>query len=288
MMTGSPILTDEQFNGAASQTTSVRGGAIVAPDQMPHTSTIGSATIASSGTVGAGRVMTIGGTVSATFLMLMALIAGAWFGWQRVVETVTRDRLGQVQVNADLPAAWMFGSILLGFVLVIATSVKPTLSPYLAIPYAIAEGVFVGIISHVYDARFSGIVMQAVLATAGVFVAMLLLHNNGVLRATPKFTKVVITATMGIAAMYLVGFVASLFGADLRFWSSPSPLGILVSVGIVVIAALNLIIDFDVIERGVAACAPSYMNWFGAIGVVVTLVWLYLEVLRLIAKLDSR
>ena len=127
--------------------------------------------------------------------------------------------------------------------------------------------------------------VQAILATLGVFLVMLFLYATRIVKVTPRFALMVIAATGGIFLMYMVGFVASIFGADLMFWNSPSPLGIGISVVIVIVAALNLALDFDFIERAVKAGAPGYLEWTAALGVTITIVWLYLEMLRLLALL---
>lgn len=235
-----------------------------------------------------GRTMSIGGVASATGVMFIFLLAAGWFGWGRVVETFAVNDAGQRVATTTFPTGWVLGSILVGFALVIACSFKPPLARFLAIPYSIAQGVALGAISHVYDFQSRGIALQAVLATAGVFLAMLVLYGLRILRATPKLVKGVVAATFGIMAMYAVGMIASLFGADLRFWESTSLLSIGISLLIVGVAAFNLILDFDFIERGSKEGLPANMDWFAALGLVVTLVWLYLEMLRLLSKLQRR
>lgn len=234
------------------------------------------------------KVMTYGGVTSATGGLLLLLVVAGVFGWTRVTETISTDVFGRELVSIQAPMGLLIGSVLVALVLVLIASFKPPTARFLAPLYAIAEGVAVGIISRLYDARTEGVVVQAVLATAAVFAIMLVLYGLRVLRATPRFTKGVIAATFGVMAVYLVGFVASAFGADLRFWNEPTPLGIAVSVVVVIIASLNLILDFDFIERGVTNRLPKHMEWFAALGLVVTLVWLYLELLRLLSKLQQR
>lgn len=232
------------------------------------------------------KTMTMAGVASASGVMFVFLGIAAVFGWSRVGETVTRNEFGERVVANSFPTGWVLGSILVGFALVMVCTFRPTLARYLAIPYALAEGVAVGAISHAYDIRTDGVVVQALLATAGVFLVMLVLYGLRILRATPRFVKGVVAATFGIMAVYGVGLIASLFGANLRFWDSASPLGILISLVIVAVAAFNLILDFDFIERGVAQRLPAHMEWFAALGLVVTIVWLYLELLRLLSKLQ--
>jgi uncharacterized YccA/Bax inhibitor family protein len=232
------------------------------------------------------RSMSYGGVTSAAGLMLVVLAIGGWFGWQTVTETTGLDVNGQTVTTASITSpGWLIGGLIVGLGLAFLTAFKPHLAPFTSLPYAIAEGVVVGCISALYNARFEGIVLQAILATMGVFLVMITLYGLRILRATPRFVKGVIGATFGILLMYVAGFVASLFGVDMDFWNSPSPLGIGISVVIVIVAALNLIIDFDVIERGVNERWPARMDWYGAFALIVTLVWLYLEMLRLLAKL---
>ena len=238
---------------------------------------------------GATRTMTYGGVTSATGALLLLVIVGGIFGWTQVTETsLGIDQTGKEVFSTNLPAGLFFGSMILGFVLAIGASFKPNLARFLAPAYALVQGVFVGMISRMYDARFDGIVVQAVLATVAVFAVMLVLYGMRILRATPRFTKGVIAATFGIMAVYMVGFIASLFGANMRFWNEPSPLGIGISIVIVIVASLNLILDFDFIEKGVKNGLPKQMEWFAAFGLVVTLVWLYLEMLRLLSLLQQR
>jgi len=233
--------------------------------------------------------MTYGGVTSATGALLLLVIVGGIFGWTQVTETrLGIDQTGKEVFSTNLPAGLFFGSMILGFVLAIGASFKPNLARFLAPAYALVQGVFVGMISRMYDARFDGIVVQAVLATVAVFAVMLVLYGMRILRATPRFTKGVIAATFGIMAVYMVGFIASLFGANMRFWNEPSPLGIGISIVIVIVASLNLILDFDFIEKGVKNGLPKQMEWFAAFGLVVTLVWLYLEMLRLLSLLQQR
>ena len=139
-----------------------------------------------------------------------------------------------------------------------------------------------------YNAQFAGLPLQAVGLTFCVFMAMLIAYQMRLVRATEKFRLGVMAATGGIMLMYLVSFVLQFFGIPMNFLHNSSPMSILISVGIVVVAALNLVLDFDFIERGVEHGAPKYMEWYGAFGLIVTLVWLYLEILRLLSKLQGR
>jgi uncharacterized YccA/Bax inhibitor family protein len=240
--------------------------------------------------VESGRSMTYGGVTSAAGVMLIVLGIGAWFGWQLISQTVTGvDSKGRDIVSVTWHSlGWMMLALFGGLGLAFLTIFKPHLARFTATPYALAEGVVVGCISHAFNIQWNGIALQAVLCTMGVFLVMLVLYGLRILRATPRFVKGLIASMVGILAMYMVGFVASLFGTNLAFWNQPSALGIGVSVVIVIVASLNLILNFDLIERGVTQRWPAAMDWYGAFGLIVTLVWLYLEMLRLLALLRQR
>jgi len=221
-----------------------------------------------------GPGMTVGGTAGkALILILLALATTAW-SW----DFATRGN-----PTAAYPLA--IGSALLGLGLAIGVGFRPNLAPMLAPVYALVEGVFLGVISSILEARYPGIAFQAVLLTFAVTAAMLGLYQARVIRATPAFVRGVIGCTMGIFVMYLISFGMSMFGMRMPFLHDSSPIGIGISVVILGVAALNLILDFDVIEKGVNANAPKWMEWYGAFGLVVTLFWIYIESLRLLSKL---
>jgi uncharacterized YccA/Bax inhibitor family protein len=217
--------------------------------------------------------MSIGGTAFKALLLLILVVgAGAW-GWG-LVSPETGDN--------SLPIWWFFVSLgVLG--LAIVTAFKPQLAIVTGPLYAITQGVMIGSLSHIYDAAWDGIVLQAIIATVAVFVAMLFLFVTGIIKVTERFSGIVIGVTVAIALMYLVSFIASLFG-----WLSPvyssGAVGIGFSIFIVAIAALNLMIDFDMIVRGVNARMPKQFEWYAAFGLMVTIIWLYIEILRLLAK----
>lgn len=231
--------------------------------------------------------MTIRGTMTATLVLWVLLVAsGAWgFAQVEVIPEVT-DEFGNViqPAGADMPG-WFFLPMLVGLGLAIAIIFKPKLARFLAPLYALAYGVTLGIISGYYEAIFDGIVLQAVGATLAVFGVMLFLYASRIIKVTKRYVMVVVGATAGIFVMYLLGWVASIFGADIRFWNEPNALGIGISVVIAVVAALNLAIDFAFVEQASKAGMPKYMEWFGAFGITVTIVWLYLEMLRLLSLL---
>ena len=177
---------------------------------------------------------------------------------------------------------------LIGFVLAMVTVFKPTLGHITVPAYALAQGVFLGVISMIFNAQYPGIVVQAVFLTFGTLGALLLAYMSGLIKATENFKLGIVAATGGIALLYFINFIMSFFGSGIGIISSNNTMGILFSGAVVVIAALNLVLDFDFIEEGAEMGAPKYMEWYGAFGLLVTLIWLYLEILRLLAKLSSR
>lgn len=238
----------------------------------------------------APRLMTLGGTFWATaVLFLFILISGA-FGWAQVSQTTVvvgeaiPGQEAETQVVTNFPG-WVFIPMLVGFGFAILTAFKPTWARITAPLYAIGFGFALGAISHMYDLQSQGIVLQAIGATAGVFLVMLFLYGTRIIKVTPKYVAMVMGAMGGILVLYLSSMVLSLFGADITFWREPTLLGIGISVVIVIVAALNLAIDFNFIENAVANGAPKSMEWMGAFGLTVSLVWLYLEILRLLSLL---
>ncbi|KGE51669.1 Bax inhibitor-1/YccA family protein [Xanthomonas axonopodis pv. vasculorum] len=227
-----------------------------------------------------GQAMTLNGTVNKTgALLLMAMITAA-FAWSQ-------------SIGADgmpLPVAriYMIAGAIGGLVFALATCFKPTWAPITAPLYALIEGFFLGSISAVYEARFNGIVFQAVLLTFGTLFALLFAYRSGMIKATENFKLGVVAATGGIALVYLATIVLGLFGVRIPFIHDSGLIGIGFSLFVVVVAALNLVLDFDFIESGVEHGAPKHMEWYGAFGLMVTLVWLYIEFLRLLSKLQSR
>jgi len=222
---------------------------------------------------GAGA-MTLEGAVNRTGIALVILIAAAALQWNGVF-------------GAAMPLVTLVG-VIGGFVVALVTAFKRVWAPTTTPLYAALEGLALGGISLVFEARYPGIVMNAVGLTFGTLAALLLAYRAGLVRATEKFKLGVFAATGGIALLYLVSMVMGFFGASIPFIHGSGPIGIGFSLVVVVIAALNLVLDFDFIERGAAAGAPKYMEWYAAFGLLVTLVWLYLEMLRLLAKLQDR
>jgi uncharacterized YccA/Bax inhibitor family protein len=226
---------------------------------------------------GAG-VMTIEGTVNRVGILLVLMLIPAAYMWNKV--------LGAWDPGAAMGTA-MMGAIG-AFIFAIITIFKKTWAPVTAPIYAVLEGLFLGAISGVFHQQYPGIAMQAIALTMGTLFTLLLAYRSGIIRATENFKLGVVAATGGIAMLYLVNIVMGFFGAGIPFIHESGTFGILFSLFVVVIAALNLVLDFDFIENGAAAGAPKYMEWYAAFGLMVTLVWLYLEILRLLAKLQSR
>jgi len=226
-----------------------------------------------------GQTMTANGAMSATMFLMVLLVASATFGWTSV-QPLT------VGGPVSFPS-WAMIALLVGLGCAFGVMFKPQAARILAPVYAIAQGAVVGAISKVFNLQYPGIVLQAVGATIGVFVMMLVLYRTGILRVTDKFRRIVIGATMGLMAFYLFSFVAGFFGANLIPTGS-STMSIGFSVLVAGLAAMNLALDFDFIDKAEAAGAPKHMEWFAAFGIMVTLVWLYLEILRLLAKLRDR
>lgn len=221
-------------------------------------------------------VMTVNGSITATAVLFTLLLISAAAGWM-ATETTPE---GQV----EFPTVAMIG-VIVGFVAVIALYFRPRLAKILGPIYALAQGFFVGSISKIYENQWSGIVVQAALATVCVFTVMLVLYRTRIIKVTNRFRKIVIGATLGVMLLYLVSFVLNLFGNGLSFISDPSAFGIIFSVFVCGLAAFNLALDFDFIERGAKEGMAKDYEWVAAVGLLVTIVWLYLEILRLLAKL---
>jgi uncharacterized YccA/Bax inhibitor family protein len=224
------------------------------------------------------RVMTVSGTMTATGVLFVILLVSAVFGWNSTIELAEG-------AGVSLPGLAIVGT-LVGFVCAIVVAFKPMLARVLGPIYAVAQGFFLGAISKAYNAQFEGIVVQAVGATLAVFLVMLVLYRTRIIKVTNRFRRNIIMATIGLMVFYFVSIVLSLFGVAVPFIDSPSPLGIAFSIFAAGLAAMNLALDFDFIERGAAAKLPKGMEWFAAFGLLITLVWLYLELLRLLSKLN--
>jgi len=241
--------------------------------------TLGEKMFKSTITVGSEDVMTVRGTLNKFGFLFLMVMASAFFSWYSFGKGV------------DV-TPYMWGGAIGGLIVALVIVFKKTWAPFLAPAYALLEGLFVGAISayynHAFETKAPFIITQAVGLTFGVAIAMFILYNMRIIRATETFKSVIITATAGIAIFYLLSIVLRFFSIDIPFIHQGSTFGIIFSLFVVGIAALNLILDFDMIEKGSEAGAPKFMEWYGAFGLLVTIVWLYLEILRLLAKLNSR
>lgn len=226
----------------------------------------------------ADPVMTIGGTVNKSFLLLALLLITAAFTWTTFVGTGDPTSI----------TGWMLFGIIGGLVMALVTVFKKTWAPWTAPLYAALEGLAIGGISAFAEARFPGIVLQAVALTFGTMLALLMAYRSGLIKVTKNFLLGVTAATGAIFLVYLVNFAMRFFGTSIPFIHDNGWLGIGFSLLVVVIAALNLVLDFDFIEKGAEQGAPKYMEWYSAFGLMVTLIWLYIEILRLLTKLRSR
>jgi uncharacterized YccA/Bax inhibitor family protein len=223
----------------------------------------------------ADDAMTIGGAVNKTTLALAILLVAASYTWN---------------LGPDHPrvAVLTVAGVIGGLVMAIATVMRKEWAPYTTPAYAALEGLALGGISVGFESRYPGIVSQAVFLTFGTLAALLVAYRSGVIKATENFKLGVFAATGGIALVYLIGFVMSFFGAGIPLIHGSGTIGIVFSLVVVGIAALNLVLDFDFIEQGAERRVPKFMEWYAAFGLLVTLVWLYLELLRLLSKLQER
>ncbi|MGN6647075.1 MAG: Bax inhibitor-1/YccA family protein [Cytophaga sp.] len=221
------------------------------------------------------ETMTIRGTVNKSFILIGLVFCTAILSWD-------------FMLKPDAGAAYVIGAAILALIAGLATSFKPTWSPYTAPAYALFEGVFLGAISGFFDAMYPGIAIQAVLLTCATFLCLLLAYRSGLIKATENFKLGIVAATGAIALIYLVSMVLGFFGIQIPLIHGNGIVGIIFSLVVVVIAALNLVLDFDFIEQGEANAAPKYMEWYASFGLLVTLVWLYIEILKLLVKLSSR
>lgn len=231
-----------------------------------------------SGELVSGATMTIQGAVNKAGILLLCVVVGAAWTW---------GLSHSPQPEAALP--WTFGGAIGGFAIALVTIFKKNWSPLTSPVYALLEGLLLGGISAFFEQKYPGIAMQAISLTFGVMAVMLLAYTFRIIKATPKFVLGVVIATGGICLVYLANLImVSFFHSQISVLSNGTPLAIGISIFIVIIAALNLIIDFDMIERAAQAGTPKYMEWYGAFGLMVSLIWLYLQVLRLLSNARRR
>lgn len=219
-----------------------------------------------------------GAYVKTLFLMILLVIAAA-FGWSQVQII----QLGERQIA--VAPSWTWGVMLLAFIVAMIGAAVPKAAMITSILYALLQGTMLGIVSAFYNLEFDGIVLQAVLLTVAIFTAMLLLYMLGIIKVTARFVAGIMGAMVGLLLLYLVAWLLSLFGVNLSFFISPTPLGIGIALLVVVLAALNLPLDFAFIERASAAGAPKQLEWYGAFGLMLSIIWMYVSLLRVLALL---
>ncbi|MEI8238413.1 MAG: Bax inhibitor-1/YccA family protein [Actinomycetota bacterium] len=283
-----PLLNEKKANEAAAgwaaptndqmaaRSTTIPGSPLTAPPTMVPPISDGPVSTWHGGT------FTVGGTATATAVLLIILLASAAFGWSKITPVATGT------TNVGFPGLAIAG-IIVGFICAIVVSFKPMLAKVLGPIYALGEGFFLGVISHYYNIVYKGVVVQAVGATIGVFVVMLFLYRTRIIKVTARFKRAVITAMFGLMAFYMVSFIINIFSPSaVSFLHNGSGLGIIISIFAAGLASMMLAIDFDLIEKGANAGWPKGMEWYAAFGLLTTLVWLYLELLRLFAALNRR
>jgi len=221
--------------------------------------------------------MTTSGVAGKAVILLAVVLFSAAVTWQQFATG-----------NLDMMMPAMLIGGIGGFVVGMIASFKPQTAPWSAPIYASLQGIFLGAVSAMYNLRFAGLPQQAVLLTFGVAASVFLLYRFNILRATEGFRRMMLAAMIGIGLFYLGSMLLSLFGVSISFLTSSSPLAIGINLAIAGVAALNLVLDFDRIEQGVQAGAPKQLEWFAAFGLMVTLIWLYLELLRLLSRLQGR
>jgi uncharacterized YccA/Bax inhibitor family protein len=283
-----PLLNEKKANEAAAgwaaptademaaRSTTIPGSPLTAPPTMVPPISDGPVSTWHSGT------FTVGGTATATGVLLVLLVAAATFGWnQTQVAVNTTGRVG-------FPGLAFVG-MFVGFICAIVVSFKPMLAKILGPIYALGEGFFLGVISKFYNEVYHGIVLQAIGATLGVFLVMLVLYKTRIIKVTERYKRAVIMAMFGLMAFYLLSFIVNIFSPKtVSFLHNGSGLGIIISIFAAGLASLMLTLDFDLIEKGAKAGWPKGMEWYAATGLLITLVWLYLELLRLFALLNRR
>ena len=239
------------------------------------TNTSAAAEVHEATVIDRNETMTVSGTMNKSFLMLILLIASAAITWI-------------MTFNGQNPMVFSIGGAIVGFILVLIATFKPQYSGYLAPGYAIFEGLFIGGISAIFQTMYPGIVIQAVICTFVTFMVCFGLYKYEIVKVTERFRSVVLAATLAIATYYLISWLLSMLTDFQPVHNGNSMFSIGISAFVIVIAALNLFLDFDQIEKGVQQKMPKYMEWYGAMGLMITLVWLYIEFLRLLSKLNRK
>ena len=228
-----------------------------------------------------GESMTVSGTVNKTGILLICCVATAAWTWNRFFNAPPEEAM-----QAMAPALAIGG--IGGFIVAIVTIFKKQWAGITAPIYALLEGLVLGGISAMLETRYHGIAIQAVSLTFGTLLVMLLAYRSGLIKVTERLRLGIVAATGGIAVFYFLQFILGFFGVHFTAINGSSPIGIGFSLIVVAVAALNLVLDFDLIENGARLGAPKYMEWYGAFALMITLIWLYFEILRLLSKFRSR
>lgn len=231
------------------------------------------------------ETMTVSGAINKTALMVLFVLASAFYTWQQFFEVYTPGN--PMAAASSIKSLMLIGGIG-GFIVAIVTSFSPKSAPFLTPIYAILEGMFLGGISATFEAQYPGLVMRAVALTFGVFLSMLFIYRQRIIKVDGKFRRGMFAALGGLMAVYLVSWIARLFGAEMAFLHGGGTFGIGFSLIVVAISAFSLLLDFDFIERGAASGAPKQMEWYSVFGLLVSLVWLYINILRLLSSLARR
>ncbi|MGQ0434164.1 MAG: Bax inhibitor-1/YccA family protein [Microthrixaceae bacterium] len=272
MRTSNPALNDKVFEQARLGSTAATAPGWGAGERLEEAYQ----SPAYRGPIVGDDTMSLNGVAWAASALLVLLVAAGVYGWNSVDHTAD---------SVALPG-WLFLVLFAGLGVAVLTMFKPKLARFTAPIYALLEGALLGAISAAYNSAYDGIVIQAVGLTIGVFAVMLFLFATRVIKVTDKLRTGIVAATGAVMLIYVANFILSLFGANVPFLHSTGALGIGISLAIVGVAAFNLLLDFDFVEKGVEAGAPRYMEWYAAFGLLVTLIWLYLELLRLLSKLQ--
>lgn len=231
--------------------------------------------------VGATNTMELSGTINKTGILLVLCFTCALYTYNEAMTALANNQAPSM--------LWLWVGLIGGLIMALVTTFKQSFSPISAPLYACLEGLALGSISAMYEFQFQGLVFQAIMLTFGVLFVMLFLYKSKVIRATETFKKVIFASTGAIFLVYLVSMIMGFFGSSIPMIHEAGPVGIGFSLVVVVVASLNLIMDFDFIEKATASRSmPKYMEWYGGFALTVTLVWLYLEMLRLLAKLQNR
>lgn len=229
--------------------------------------------------------MTLNGTINKTALVILFVFASAYFVWQKFFAVF--DPVNPMAASGSVTTYIAIGGIG-GFIVAMIATFSPKRSGFLTPVYAILEGMFLGGLSAMFEAQFPGLVVKAVALTFMVFLSMLLVYRQRIIKVTGKFRRGMISAMMGLLFFYLASWIAGMFGANVSYLSGGGSFGLIFSLIVTGISAFSLLLDFDFIERGAAAGAPKYMEWYGVFGLLVSLVWLYVNILRLLSIFASR